>query len=61
MVQALDLAPATWQEVLLRMKKGEIRRAWIKMPDGHTTVMDFELRSFSVIHADGTATEVPNE
>ena len=61
MVQAIDLAPPTWRAVLLQMKKGEIRRAWIKMPDGETTIMDFEIRSFNVIHGDGTATEVPNE
>jgi hypothetical protein len=58
MVQAIDLAPDTWREVLLQMKRGEVRRAWITMPDGTTTIMDFEIRSCSVIRPDGTAVNI---
>ncbi len=58
MVQAVALAPPTWLDVLLQMKKSEVRRAWISMPDGSTSIMDFEIRSFSVIHADGTAVDI---
>lgn len=57
-VQAIDLAPPAWQEVLLQMKLGEVRRAWIAMPDGKTAIMDFEVRSFSVVRPDGTAVPV---
>lgn len=58
MVQAVDLAPDTWRAVLLQMKRGEVRRAWITMPDGTITIMDFEMRSFSAIRPDGTAVNV---
>jgi hypothetical protein len=58
MVQAVDLAPATWQAVLLTMRRGEVRRAWIEMPGGDVTIMDFEIRSFSRIGPDGKAVSV---
>lgn len=58
MVQAMDLAPATWAQVLTQMRKGEVRRAWIEMPDGSTDIIDFEIRSFSVIRPDGTAVDI---
>ena len=58
MVQAIDLAPPTWQAVLLTMRRGEVRRAWIEMPGGDVTIMDFEIRSFSRIGPDGEATNV---
>lgn len=58
MVQAVDLAPATWQAVLLMMRRGEVRRAWIEMPGGNLTIMDFEIRSFSRIGPDGKAASV---
>lgn len=58
MVQAIDLAPTTWRDVLVQMRRGEVRRAWITMPDGTTTIMDFEVRSISRIAPDGTAANI---
>jgi hypothetical protein len=58
MVQAIDLAPKNWRDVLLQMRRGEVRRAWITMPNHTTTIMDFEIRSISRITPDGTAVNV---
>lgn len=58
MVQAIDLARPAWRAVLLKMTNGEVRRAWITAPDGSTSIIDFEIRSFAAVRPDGTAVEI---
>jgi hypothetical protein len=43
-VQAIDLTPAAWRDVLLQMHQGDVRRAWIQDAAGKFTIADIEVQ-----------------
>jgi hypothetical protein len=43
-VQAIDLTPAAWRDVLLQMHQGDVRRAWIHDAAGKFTIADIEVQ-----------------
>lgn len=55
-IEAIDLAPRTWQEVLVKMRQGDVRRAWIPEPNGKVAIMDFEIQRVVI----PTAGDYPN-
>lgn len=43
-VQALDLAPPQWRNVLMQMHQGDVRRAWIRDRVGKLVIVDIEMQ-----------------